>query len=129
MDRAAKHRKHEEARKQQKRDQARYAQQAASIPDLLQYAVDTQLRFVWVGRMGLNADGIGLCTNTLIADQGRPEGVPYNVLLRGALNARTLDAAIGALIRPEPAICSNYQELRSRSRSHDDRRLARSCTS
>jgi len=27
-----------------------------------------------VGRMGFNASGIGLCTNTLIADQGRPDG-------------------------------------------------------
>lgn len=61
-----------------------------------------------VGRMGLNSDGIGLCTNTLIADQQRPEGVPYNILLRGVLNARRLDDAIGALIRPPRAICSNY---------------------
>jgi isopenicillin-N N-acyltransferase like protein len=61
-----------------------------------------------VGRMGLNSAGIGLCTNTLIADQGPPEGVPYNVLLRGVLNQRRLDDAIGALIRPLRAICANY---------------------
>lgn len=61
-----------------------------------------------VGRMGLNSAGIGLCTNTLIADQGPPEGVPYNVLLRGVLNQRRLDDAIGALIRPPRAICANY---------------------
>jgi isopenicillin-N N-acyltransferase like protein len=61
-----------------------------------------------VGRMGFNSAGIGLCTNTLIADQGPPEGVPYNVLLRGVLNRRRLDDAIGALIRPRRAICSNY---------------------
>jgi isopenicillin-N N-acyltransferase-like protein len=61
-----------------------------------------------VGRMGFNSAGIGLCTNTLIADQGPPEGVPYNVLLRGVLNQRRLDDAIGALVRPPRAICSNY---------------------
>jgi isopenicillin-N N-acyltransferase like protein len=61
-----------------------------------------------VGRMGLNSAGIGLCTNTLIADQGPPEGVPYNMLLRGVLNQRRLDDAIGALIRPPRAICANY---------------------
>lgn len=61
-----------------------------------------------VGRMGFNSDGIGLCTNTLIADQQRPYGVPYNVLLRGVLNTRRLDDAIAALIRPPRAICSNY---------------------
>ncbi len=61
-----------------------------------------------VGRMGLNSAGIGLCTNTLIADQGPAEGVPYNVLLRGVLNQRRLDSAIGALIRPRRAICANY---------------------
>jgi isopenicillin-N N-acyltransferase like protein len=61
-----------------------------------------------VGRMGFNSSGVGLCTNTLIADQGRPEGVPYNVLLRGVLNSRRLDDAIAALIRPDRAISSNY---------------------
>jgi isopenicillin-N N-acyltransferase-like protein len=61
-----------------------------------------------VGRMGFNSSGLGLCTNTLIADQGQPDGVPYNVLLRGVLNSRRLDDAIGALIRPARAICSNY---------------------
>jgi isopenicillin-N N-acyltransferase-like protein len=61
-----------------------------------------------VGRMGFNSSGIALCTNTLIADQERPDGVPYNVLLRGVLNSRRLDDAIAALILPPRAICSNY---------------------
>jgi isopenicillin-N N-acyltransferase like protein len=61
-----------------------------------------------VGRMGFNTSGVALCTNTLIADQERPDGVPYNVLLRGVLNTRRLDEAIGAVIRPPRAICSNY---------------------
>jgi isopenicillin-N N-acyltransferase-like protein len=61
-----------------------------------------------VGRMGFNSAGIGLCTNTLIADEISRDGVPYNVLLRGVLNQRRLDDAIGALIRPRRAICSNY---------------------
>jgi isopenicillin-N N-acyltransferase like protein len=61
-----------------------------------------------VGRMGFNSAGVGLCTNTLIADQGRPDGVPYNALLRGVLNTTRIADAIGALIRPSRAICSNY---------------------
>jgi isopenicillin-N N-acyltransferase-like protein len=61
-----------------------------------------------VGRMGVNSAGIGLCTNTLLAEQSAPTGVPYNVLLRGVLDTRRLDDAIGALIRPERAISSNH---------------------
>jgi isopenicillin-N N-acyltransferase-like protein len=60
-----------------------------------------------VGRMGLNSAGIGLCTNTLISDI-RQEGVPYNALLRGVLNQRKLDDAIGTLLRPKRAISANY---------------------
>jgi isopenicillin-N N-acyltransferase-like protein len=61
-----------------------------------------------VGRMGINSSGIGLCTNTLLAEQSAPTGVPYNVLLRGVLNTRRLDDATGALIRPARAISSNH---------------------
>jgi isopenicillin-N N-acyltransferase-like protein len=61
-----------------------------------------------VGRLGLNSAGIGLVTNTILAKQGLPDGVPYNVLLRGVLNARRLDDAMGALIRSPRAISSNH---------------------
>jgi DNA-binding GntR family transcriptional regulator len=39
-----------------KPDEARYAHDASSIPDLLQYAQDTQLRLVYIGRIGLGAE-------------------------------------------------------------------------
>jgi isopenicillin-N N-acyltransferase-like protein len=61
-----------------------------------------------VGRIGINSSGIGLCTNTLLAEQSAPTGVPYNVLLRGVLNTRRLDDAIGSLIRHPRAISSNH---------------------
>ena len=60
-----------------------------------------------IGRMGLNASGIGLATNTLISEQ-RQLGVPYNVLLRGILNQNHMADAIGALVRPERALAANY---------------------
>lgn len=37
-------------------DTARYAQEASSLPDLLQYARDTELRFVYVGKVTLSAE-------------------------------------------------------------------------
>jgi isopenicillin-N N-acyltransferase like protein len=60
-----------------------------------------------VGRMGLNSAGVALSTNTLISEQ-RQIGVPYNVLLRGILNSRSMADAIGALVRPQRAIAANY---------------------
>ena len=60
-----------------------------------------------IGRMGLNASGIGLATNTLISEQ-RQLGVPYNILLRGILNQTCMADAIGVLVRPERALAANY---------------------
>ena len=60
-----------------------------------------------VGRMGMNSAGIALATNTLIAEDSGP-GVPYNVLLRGVLNGRSMADAIGALVRPSRALGANF---------------------
>jgi isopenicillin-N N-acyltransferase-like protein len=60
-----------------------------------------------IGRMGLNDAGIGLATNTLISEQ-REVGVPYNILLRGILNQRTMADAVAAVVRPKRAISANY---------------------
>ena len=60
-----------------------------------------------VGRMGMNDAGIALTTNTLIGEESGV-GVPYNVLLRGVLNSRTLSQAIGALVRPKRALGANF---------------------
>jgi isopenicillin-N N-acyltransferase-like protein len=60
-----------------------------------------------IGRMGLNSAGIALASNTLIAERAQI-GVPYNVLLRGVLNAGTLSDAIAALVRPKRALGANF---------------------
>jgi isopenicillin-N N-acyltransferase-like protein len=60
-----------------------------------------------VGRMGMNSAGIALATNTLIGEDSGT-GVPYNVLLRGVLNSRSLAEAIGALVRPPRALGANF---------------------
>lgn len=60
-----------------------------------------------IGRLGFNSAGIGLMTNTLITDQ-RQIGVPYNIVLRGILNGRTMGDSIGAVLRAERAIAANY---------------------
>ncbi len=60
-----------------------------------------------IAKMGLNAAGIGLCTNALVTDNWKI-GVPYHVLLRGILNARTLADAVGAVTRPKRASAGNY---------------------
>lgn len=60
-----------------------------------------------VGRMGLNAAGIGLASNTLIAEHAQI-GVPYNVLLRGVLNSANISDALAALVRPERALGANF---------------------
>jgi isopenicillin-N N-acyltransferase-like protein len=60
-----------------------------------------------IGRMGMNSAGIALATNTLIGEESGI-GVPYNVLLRGVLNSRTLAQAIGSLVRPVRALGANF---------------------
>jgi isopenicillin-N N-acyltransferase-like protein len=60
-----------------------------------------------IGRMGLNSAGLGMVTNTLISEQRRL-GVPYNMILRGILNERTMADAVAAVVRPTRAISANY---------------------
>jgi isopenicillin-N N-acyltransferase-like protein len=51
-----------------------------------------------LAKAGLNSCGIGLCVNVLAsAADGRPGGLPYHVILRAALEARTLDEAAAAV--------------------------------
>ena len=50
-----------------------------------------------IAKTGLNSAGIGVCANLLVCDRDRGgEGVPYHVLLRGALQAPTMADAIRA---------------------------------
>lgn len=62
-----------------------------------------------VGKLGFNSAGIGVAANALISDldRGRP-GVPFHVVLRGILNAETLEEAVGAVIRAKRSASANY---------------------
>ena len=60
-----------------------------------------------IAKMGMNAQGIGLCTNALLTDGWRL-GVPYHAILRGILNASCMADAIGAVTQTERASAGNY---------------------
>ena len=72
-----------------KPDTARYAQDANSLPDLLQYALDTELRFVYIGKVAL------------AREQARDFGVPAGEEWTYALGVRHAAEAGG---EPRP-IC------------------------
>lgn len=64
-----------------------------------------------LAKAGLNAAGIGLCTNTLVSTRdGRAGegGVPYHIVLRRLLDATSLDAALKAIYLPRRALSANY---------------------
>lgn len=62
-----------------------------------------------VAKIGFNAAGLGLCTNTLVSarDAGR-RGVPYHVMLRALLDATSVEAAGRIIGGAERAISANY---------------------
>ena len=62
-----------------------------------------------LAKIGMNAAGFGLCTNTLVSerDVGRI-GVPYHVMLRALLDAETVAEAGGILGSAERALSANY---------------------
>jgi len=58
-----------------------------------------------LAKMGLNSAGVGLCVNLLGSDRdglgsGREIGVPYHVMMRAALDASSLGAALRGTVRP-----------------------------
>jgi isopenicillin-N N-acyltransferase-like protein len=60
-----------------------------------------------IGRLGINAAGLALATNTLISS--RPGlGVPYNVLLRGILNGHSVEEAVALVSGSNRAVAANY---------------------
>jgi isopenicillin-N N-acyltransferase-like protein len=62
-----------------------------------------------LAKAGFNGAGIGLATNALITDEDRGDpGVPYHVVLRAILAARTLPEALDAVIRHRRASSANY---------------------
>jgi isopenicillin-N N-acyltransferase-like protein len=62
-----------------------------------------------VGKLGYNAAGIGVVTNAMISDRDKGQiGVPFHVVLRGLLNATTLEEALAAIVRAPRAASANY---------------------
>lgn len=62
-----------------------------------------------VGKLGFNDAGIGVGANLLVSTLDRGErAVPFHVILRGILNARTLDEAVSAIVRSRRAASANY---------------------
>lgn len=61
-----------------------------------------------IGRNGYNSSGLGVGSNTLIAGSRATGGVPYNVVLRHALNQTKLADAIGAVVRVDRTMPANY---------------------
>lgn len=62
-----------------------------------------------VGKLGFNSDGLGVAANLLATseDRGQP-GVPVHMLLRSALNASSVPAAVHAITRAERGASGNY---------------------
>jgi isopenicillin-N N-acyltransferase-like protein len=62
-----------------------------------------------LAKVGFNAAGLGLCTNTLVsAGDAARRGVPYHVMLRALLDAETIVDARRTLLAPERALSANY---------------------
>jgi isopenicillin-N N-acyltransferase-like protein len=62
------------------------------------FAVLTLAEAGMLAKAGVNSAGLGVCVNMLGSDRdGRPGGLPYHVLLRAALEARTLARALQAV--------------------------------
>ncbi len=62
-----------------------------------------------LAKVGMNAAGVGLCTNTLVSDgdEGRI-GVPYHVLLRAVLDSGSGREAAETITGAERALSANY---------------------
>jgi isopenicillin-N N-acyltransferase-like protein len=62
-----------------------------------------------LAKVGMNDAGFGLCTNTLVSARDAERiGVPYHVMLRALLDARSVDDATAILSKPERALSANY---------------------
>jgi isopenicillin-N N-acyltransferase-like protein len=62
-----------------------------------------------LAKVGMNDVNVGLCTNTLVsARDADGRGVPYHVMLRALLDARSVDEAATILGSVERALSANY---------------------
>jgi len=60
-------------------------------------------------KVGFNAAGLGVCTNTLLStrDQGA-DGVPYHSVLRSLMDATTISGALRTIYAAPRALSANY---------------------
>jgi isopenicillin-N N-acyltransferase-like protein len=62
-----------------------------------------------LAKVGVNAAGFGLCTNTLVSERdGGARGVPYHVMLRALLDAESVEDAGRILGSVQRALSANY---------------------
>jgi len=61
----------------------------------------------FVGKIGMNSAGIGLCCNLLVGAQTVP-GVPFHLLCRGILNSASMGDAVGVVFNSQSGACGNF---------------------
>jgi isopenicillin-N N-acyltransferase like protein len=61
----------------------------------------------FVGKIGMNSAGLGLCCNLLVTPQTRP-GIPFHVLCRRILDSSSIGEAIGVLMTSESGASGNF---------------------
>ena len=62
-----------------------------------------------LAKVGLNAAGLAVCTNTLVSTTDTAaSGVPYHIILRSLLDAETFSSARALLMSTERALSANY---------------------
>lgn len=61
----------------------------------------------FVGKIGMNEMGLGLCCNLLVTPQTRP-GIPFHVLCRRILDSSSIGEAIGVLMTSESGASGNF---------------------
>lgn len=88
---------------------------AREVSVLLEVTRETKPSFATIveagmlAKIGMNAAGFGLCTNTLVSERdANHSGVPYHVMLRALLDAESVDDAQHVLGSVERALSANY---------------------
>jgi isopenicillin-N N-acyltransferase-like protein len=61
----------------------------------------------FVGKIGMNDAGLGLCCNLLVTPQTRP-GIPFHVLCRRILDSSSIGEALGVLLTSESGASGNF---------------------
>lgn len=73
------------------------------------FAVLTLAEAGMLAKSGVNSAGLGVCANLLVCDRdGTPGGVPYHVLLRGALESDAMATALRAICPAPRSASGNF---------------------